>query len=309
VTATPVLDIGGTHVTAALVDPGTWRTVPGSRRRVALDADGPAERLIATIAAALATLGPLTGTRAGVAIPGPFDYARGVGDFRGVDKFAALRGVDVGAALAGALHAPPDSFVFLNDAAAFGLGEYRGGALAGRRRGVALTLGTGVGSAFVADGTVLTRGSGVPPQGRVDLLAVRGRPLEQIVSRRAILADRQRLAGGAGVADVAELTALARAGDRGAAAALHAPMTALGLALGPWLAAFETEILVLGGGIAAALDVIEAPLRTGLAREHPNLRELPIQCSADPEQSVEVGAAWWAGRRRHVDPSSTSRQQ
>jgi len=297
VTATPVLDIGGTHVTAALVDPGAWRPVPGSRHRTALDADAPAERLIATIAAALATLGPLTGTRAGVAIPGPFDYARGVGDFRGVDKFAALRGVDVGAALTGALEAPPDSFVFLNDAAAFGLGECRGGALAGCRRGVGLTLGTGVGSAFVSDGSVVTRGTGVPPQGRVDLLTIRGRPLEQVVGRRAILAYRHRLTGRSGGAvdvDVADLTALARAGDQVATAALYAPMNALGLALGPWLAAFKTEILVLGGGIAAALDLIEAPLRTGLTWAHPGLRELPIRRSADPEQSVEVGAAWWA---------------
>jgi len=301
VTATPVLDVGGSHVTAALVDPAVWRTVPGSRRRVALDADAPAKRLIATIATALATLGPLTGTRAGVAIPGPFDYASGVGDFQGVGKFAALRGVDVGAALTGALNAPPDSFVFLNDAAAFGLGEHRCGALAGCRRGVGLTLGTGVGSAFVADGTVLTSGTGVPPQGRVDLLTIRGRPLEQVVGRRAILAHHHRLtgcsAGGVDV-DVADLTALARAGDRGATAALYAPMNALGLALGPWLAAFEAEILVLGGGIAAALDLIEAPLRTGLTWAHPGLGELPIRRSADPEQSIEVGAAWSAALGR-----------
>jgi glucokinase len=291
--ATPVLDVGGTHVTAALVDHATWRTLPGSRQRLDLDAHGTAEHLLDTIASALSSLGPLVGHRAGVAIPGPFDYPRGVGDFTGVDKFGALRGVDVGAALTRRLDSPPDSIAFLNDAASFGLGEIRTGALAGRRRGVALTLGTGIGSAFVADGAVLSEGPGVPPDGRVDLLRIAGRPLEQVVSRQAILAEYRRVSG-CDAGDVAALAALARAGDKAAVYALRAPMAALGAALGPCLARFEVEVVVLGGGIAGAFDLVEEPLRCALARAHPALRSVPVTRSADQQQSVEVGAAWYA---------------
>ena len=290
---TPVLDIGGTHVTAALVDHATWRTLPGSRYRLDLDAHGTAEHVLGTIASALSTLGPLVGQRAAVAIPGPFDYPRGVGDFAGVDKLGALRGIDVGAALIRRLGSPPASFTFLNDAASFGLGEMRTGALAGRRRGVALTLGTGIGSAFVADGAVLGEGPGVPPDGRVDLLRIDGRPLEQVVSRRAILALYRRLSGYDG-ADVAEVAALARTGDQAALCALRGPVAALGGALGPWLARFEAEVVVLGGGIAGAFDLIEEPLRAALTRTNPALRSLPVVRSADQQQSVEVGAAWYA---------------
>lgn len=292
-THTAVLDIGGTHVTAALVDHGTWTTVAGSRSRLALDPSASSTELIRIIATALSTVEPLAGVRVGVAIPGPFDYERGIGDFRGVDKFTSLRGVDVGAALTQALSSPPDRFVFLNDAAAYGIGEYRRGALAGHRRGVALTLGTGIGSAFVADGTVVTTGPDVPPAGRADLLSLDGQQLEHVVSQRALLAEYHRLSGQR-VGDVATLAALAWTGDHAAAEAFAGPLTALGLALAPWLARFDAQALVLGGGIAAAHDLIVGPLRTGLGRDHPQLQTLPILRSDDPEQSVEVGAAWHA---------------
>ena len=38
---TPVLDIGGTHVTAALVDLEAGRVAPGTTSRRSLDGDGP----------------------------------------------------------------------------------------------------------------------------------------------------------------------------------------------------------------------------------------------------------------------------
>jgi glucokinase len=46
----------------------------------------------------------------------------------------------------------------VNDAAAFGLGEWVAGAATGAGRAVAITLGTGVGSAFVDNGSVAHRG-------------------------------------------------------------------------------------------------------------------------------------------------------
>lgn len=105
------------------------------------------------------------GARWGVAVPGPFDYAKGVALFAGVGKFEALYGVDVRAALLGGLWQRPGDVVFLNDAHAFLAGEWTGGAAHGHRRAVGITLGTGVGSAFLADGLIREDGSGVPPGG------------------------------------------------------------------------------------------------------------------------------------------------
>ena len=55
---------------------------------------------------------------------------------------------------------------FLNDADAFGLGEWWTGRQRGARRIVAATLGTGFGSAFLADGRVV-HGPGIPPGGEI----------------------------------------------------------------------------------------------------------------------------------------------
>ncbi|MCT9931291.1 ROK family protein [Planotetraspora sp. A-T 1434] len=291
--AVATLDVGGTHVTAALVETRTWTTVAGSRHRRGLDAKGTAGEIVGTLASALDTLGSMSGRTVGIAMPGPFEYATGIGRFRDVGKFDGLDGVDVRAALTRALDPAPERIVFLNDAVAFALGELRRGVLAGRRRGVAITLGTGVGSAFVAGGRVVTEGIGVPPEGRADLLRIDGAPLEDVVSRRAILA-RYRRRSARGATDVATLAGLARAGDPGAAESLSTPLTALGRALAPWLADFEAEALVLGGGIAASFDLVAPPLRAGLLRTRPSLAALPIELTTGFEQSVEAGAAWHA---------------
>ena len=91
----PVLEIGGTHVTAVLVTANPWDLVPDSltdrpvgRRR---HRGGAAGRL----AAAANSLPGGHRSDWVVAVPGPFDYARGIGLFRDVGKFDSLYGVDV----------------------------------------------------------------------------------------------------------------------------------------------------------------------------------------------------------------------
>src|SRR5688572_21060975 len=86
----------------------------------------------------------------GVAVPGPFDYERGISLVR--HKLLELHGVDLRSELAAALGFAPSSIRFLNDAAAFALGEWWVGAARGHRRAVGITLGTGLGSAFLDAG-------------------------------------------------------------------------------------------------------------------------------------------------------------
>jgi len=297
----PVLDVGGTHVTAALVDTGTWSSRPGTRHRLPLRSEGTTAEIIETIARCAQTLGPLTGTTLTVAIPGPFDYARGIGRYEGVAKFDALNGVDVRARLLDAIPSPPDSIEFLNDAAAFGIGEWVGGSATDCRRSVAVTLGTGVGSAFIDSGVAVDSGPLVPAGGEVHFLQIDGRPLEDVMSRRAIIAAYRRhaipdTAAAEEIADldVREIAGLAASGDHAALRALQEPCQALGVAISPWLKRFEAEILVVGGGLTASWSLIEPPLRNGVERGAPGLKGLPIVRSRDPEESVERGAAWFS---------------
>ncbi len=256
----PVLEIGGTHVTAALVSPRT--AAVAARVRRPLDAQARAGDILGAVLRCARTLPAApAGARWGVAVPGPFDYAKGVALFAGVGKFETLYGVDVRAALLDGLPGDPADVAFRNDAHAFLAGEWTAGAARGHTRAVGITLGTGVGSAFLADGAPRTSGPGVPPEGRIDLARIDGRPLEDVVSRRAILT---RYAAGADV-DVREVAARARAGEEPARRVLDAAFGALGAELGPRLAAFRATALVVGGSMAESWDLVAPPLTAALA--------------------------------------------
>lgn len=296
--AVPALEIGGTHVAGAIIDVDAPAVVTGTRTRLPLDADGPAASIVATILACAGRLGDLpVGAIWGIAIPGPFDYARGIGSFEGVAKFGALDGVDVGRSLLDGL---PGStrIVFLNDADAFLIGEWAAGAGVGHARLAGITLGTGIGSAFLADGRIVNTGPDVPPNGEVHLLSIDGRPLEDTVSRRAIVAAYAHLAdetGGAPTPDVVEIAARARRGEVAARAAIEGPLRALGAVLAPWLARVGASALVVGGSMAGSWDLVEPPLRAGL--------DLPIEVHRArlPDEAGLIGAALHA-----VDPMDLS---
>ncbi|WP_019068429.1 ROK family protein [Streptomyces hokutonensis] len=254
----PVLEIGGTHVTAALVDLRAGRVT--GRTRKPLDADGAAEDILDVVRCCADGLSAPPGARWGVAVPGPFDYARGVALFKGVGKFDALYGTDVRAALLHGLRQRPGDVVFLNDAHAFLTGEWSTGTVRGHRRAVGITLGTGVGSAFLADGRICEHGPGVPPEGRMDLTEIDGRPLEDTVSRRAILARY-----GDPAADVHDIADRARAGEERALRVLADVFTGLGAVLGPRLLDFGATALVVGGSMARSWDLVAPALSAGLA--------------------------------------------
>jgi predicted NBD/HSP70 family sugar kinase len=290
----PVLEVGGTHVTAAVVDAAAGRVLKRTRIRRQLDSDRPASDVIRTLLEAAAPVAAAAGPNAtlGVAIPGPFDYVGGVGRFEGVAKFESLNGVDVGAALQAGLDGMVDRIAFLNDADAFVLGEWAWGAAAGHRRVAGVTLGTGIGSGFLDAGHVVVDDPRVPPDGSVHLLSIDGRPLEEAVSRRALL-RRARLAIEElpADADVLDVALLARAGDRRARRVFDDAFAVLGTALAPWLAGFEASVLVVGGAIAGSWRLVRPPLVRALRRAEPILAGLAVRRAAHPEDSALIGAA------------------
>ncbi|MFE3519589.1 ROK family protein [Streptomyces sp. NPDC059166] len=305
-TQVPVLEIGGTHVTAALVDMTTRPPAAGTAVRRPVPADGGAAEILDTFADAARHLAAPHGAHWGVAVPGPFDYAAGIGRFRGIGKFEALHGVDVGAELRDRLP-HPRAISFLNDADAFALGEHHGADLAKPGRSVCVTLGTGVGSSFLRDGRPVTEGPDVPPEGRAHRITVDGRPLEEVVSRQAIRARYAGAAGldeRAGVPDVRAIAALARRNDPHALATISGCFTALGRALAPWCAAFRPDVMVVGGSMTASWDLIGPALRTGLtagaeaAGEGAVVAAMDLRTARRPDDAPLIGAAHWAMERR-----------
>jgi len=308
--ATPILEIGGTHATAAWVHPNGW-LVSGLVRR-GLDADGSAAGVIGDLARTAAELDAPVGAHWGLAVPGPFDYELGIARYAGVGKFDSLSGVDVRAALTEALPRRPGSISFVNDASAFLIGEWLTGAARGVDRCAAITLGTGIGSAFLDHGVVIDRGPQVPPQAEVHLLVHDGRPLEDWVSRRAIRRRYACAVGGSragghadpsvgpdapgaaepsGGLDVDEIARLARSGHAIAAGVLDEAFELLGRLIRPWLRSFGAEVLVVGGSVSRSWDLVEPPLLAGLSST--SGQSVPtVRLARHPERSPLVGAAY-----------------
>ncbi len=279
----PVLDIGGTHVTAALVDPSSWR-IATSPRRLDVDSAAGADRILDTFAAAAADLEVAPRARWAVAMPDPFDYERGIGRFHGVAKYESLDGVDVRAGLLNRLPGGPAGIVFCNDADAFTVGEWVAGAAAGTTRAVGLTLGTGVGSGWVDSGSIVDPGT--PPGGRAHRLSVDGVPLEDAMSRRAI---RRAYAEATGdrAADVREIAERARAGEPAATTALARAVQALGRALAGPLRDFRADVVVVGGSMARSWPLFAPWFRAGAG----DVPVPPTRVAQDADGAPLVGAA------------------
>ncbi|HZX01980.1 ROK family protein [Kribbella sp.] len=267
-----VLEIGGSHVTAAVVAPGTWDVTEVDR--AALESQAAAEVVVGQLADAARKL-PLANGLA-VALPGPFDFGTGVAWYRDQGKFDQLYGFNLGAALGNELGV--ERLLFVNDAEAFAVGEWTAGEVRGVERCVGVTIGTGIGTAFLADGRVLREGGTVPPGGELYKTTYAGKPLEDSVSARAIL---RRYAESAGheAPGVKEIADQARAGDRAAHEVLLACFTDLADALKPWLSSFGVTKTVLGGSIAGAFDLVHSAL------------DFPAAATKDTEHSALIGAA------------------
>jgi glucokinase len=254
------IDIGGTHVTAGRVEVGARSVDPRSRTRLLLPATGTRSALLEQISSAAASIAGQDVRSVGVAVPGPFDYSTGVS--RMEHKLRGLYGIDLRSKLCDALRLTDAAAVrFLNDADAFVLGEWWAGAARGHARAVGVTLGSGLGSAFVVDGEIVRTWPGIPADGPLHQHSFRGAPVEQAISGSAVAARY----GADGVVDCESIAARAVAGERSACRVFEDLGEALAEFLTPWLRTFQPTCVVVGGSIARSWDLFAPRLTAGLA--------------------------------------------
>ena len=120
------VDIGGTHVTVCLVDISRGELVSSSMVRAHVDPSMQKSDIIEAWGNAIRESFSKTGCtvdRVGIAMPGPFDYDKGISYIKGLHKFEHLYGENVKELLAENLGIEPGNIVMLNDASAFLLGE------------------------------------------------------------------------------------------------------------------------------------------------------------------------------------------
>lgn len=298
----PALEVGGTHLSVGLVDVDDRRVVETSRRESPLDASAGSRVLLDQIASSILALDAPVDEVLSIAMPGPFDYERGIGRYQGIGKFESLEGVDVGAELRARLKYPERELVFLNDAEAFLLGEWAAGAVSGHERAIALTIGTGIGSAFLVDGRIVRSGRGVPLDGAVHNVSFQGSPLEDVVSRRCIRDAYLALCPGTESLDVFDIAVVARSGEASARLVFETIFTTLGEAISSCVHEFAATVLVVGGGISRSWDLVAPPLCKGLMSANANVT-LDVKPAMHLDESALVGAALYATSAQRFGPN------
>jgi glucokinase len=252
------VDIGGSHITAVAVDMASHTIISGSRAESTVDNKAEADEILTvwtdTLKRVLRGIQIFNLRGIGFAMPGPFDYVKGICLIRGVPKYEKLYGVNVGKAVASKLGLPCDCRVrFMNDASSFAVGEAWAGKAADYRKMMAITLGTGFGSAFVNDRIPVVDGDRVPRMGCVYHLPFGTGIADDYFSTRWFTSRFHDVTGreAAGVKEVAM-------------EAVHQPEVrvlftefgaSLGAFLAPWLIRFEAEILIIGGNISHSWEL------------------------------------------------------
>lgn len=278
-------DVGGTSIKAAVVK-GNGEVLDSSVQHYDSKANGSKEEMIEhlvhliVIQAAYAD-GPNDSIAGiGYAFPGPFDYKKGISHVRSIGKFDSLFGVSLRDEILVRLDRDyPDlipgniPIVFENDASLFGLGQYDIGHARKYKKSICLTLGTGLGSVFIEEGSVITRREDVPEGGWVYHLPFGSSILDDYLSRRGIL----RLAEQEGLdpkLDVRELAALTDQGNEITKKVFLRFGENLGRGLKPVVQKFRPEALIFGGQIAKCsrhfLEVMKVSL------DEPHLDVIPI---------------------------------
>ena len=286
------LDIGGTHVSGGRVNVASASLETGSRAFETLPPSAGRTELLAAISRVTRSIAKPDLAGLGVSVPGPFDYSGGVSEI--THKLEGLHGIDLRPELqAAAALQDPSTIRFLNDAEAFLLGEWWAGAARGHPRAVGVTLGTGLGSAFSDEGEIIRSGAGVPPGGELYAVRFRGAPVEQTISRAALLAAYG--ASWEGGVDVEQIADRALAGEQAARRVFTDLGSALGQFLAPWLQAFEPSCLVVGGSIARSWELFAAALQSELG-PIPELRTVTV--ARQLEDAQLLGAAFYAAGSR-----------
>jgi glucokinase len=302
------VDLGGTKLLAGAVDAELGVHHRASRPARGADRAQVLARLVDVVReAADAAPGPVTAV--GFGIPSLMDREHGVAVFT---NHLPLADVPLRTLLGEQLGLP----VFLdNDANCAMLAEHRFGAARGARHAVLLTLGTGIGGGLVVDGRLVrgaTGAAGEPGHMVVDLdgepcfgncpnrgcleTVVSGEALGRAASRAAAAHPASalgRAVASGRAASGALVTELAHDGDDVSVGLLRSAGEMLGVGIVNLVNLLNPEVVVIGGAVVAAGELLLEPAREvvaarALAPSRDDVRIVPARFAAE---SGMVGAA------------------
>ncbi|UCH33033.1 MAG: ROK family protein [Armatimonadota bacterium] len=278
------VDIGGTNVRAGILDKQA-HILCDARRPALADQGMPKtlEQVVEALREAMAEHGITAQDLCGIGmgVPGLHDSPQGICHFS--PNFADCRDVAVTEPVQAALGV---ATFMLNDVKTATLGEYRFGAGKGARHMVMITLGTGIGGGVVSDGELrLGSTEGFAEVGHM-VIEVNGPKCgcgnhgcwEALAGRDAIIdraivklqTGRESLLGERIEYDISRVTPAlivecASEGDGLCVEVMAETGHYVGVGLTNLITLYNPEVLVVGGGIAQAGEVLLAPARRVVA--------------------------------------------
>lgn len=285
-------DIGGSHISCAAIDLNTGKILRETLTEKAIDNQAHASRIISDWSEALANSMsgiPVENIKGiGFAMPGPFDYLKGISYIKGLAKYENLYGFNITDAISSSLDVPDGFLVrFMNDASAFAVGEAWAGSAAKYNRSLSITFGTGFGSAFIDNKIPIVDGPEVPKVGCIYHVPYNDGIADDYFSTRGLL-GRYTKATGIELRGVKDLAALAGT-DKIVADLFTDFGDKAAEFLAPYIKDFKAEILVIGGNISHAYNLFGDVFESRLQKEKCNCA---VTLSALKEDAAMIGSAY-----------------
>ncbi|GAB2545634.1 hypothetical protein GCM10026983_14840 [Gracilibacillus alcaliphilus] len=226
----------------------------------------------------------------GFAFPGPFDYENGICYVKDVDKFNSIYGLNIQMEIWKRLmkkrvfnRISQDAiFFFQNNVSMFAIGEWKNQGLDSKvNRGLFLTVGNGIGSAFLEDGRIITDRYDVPPNGWIYNLTFYDSIIDDYISHRGIM----RIARETELPEnIDEIIEKYQSGDKRAIELFNRFGCYFSEVLTMINKEFKAEVIVIGGEIAKIVKYYENSLVENLEDNTP-----PIMWSRQTERCTFKG--------------------
>ena len=275
-----LLDVGGTEIK------GCTSAAEGKKsgiRKFPSQAQKSAEKILdnfAGICRALAKEANGTIRGVGMAIPGPFDYEKGISRMKGLNKYDAIYGIPLEAEIKARVPELEEArFLFLHDIEAFALGESWYGTCCGAEKIMCVCVGTGAGSAFIEHRKPVKTGNGVPENGWIYQIPFRDSILDDYLSVRGL--ERISLGVLGKAQSGRELSHLAEAGNMEAREVWRRFGLDAAEGLVPVLAAYQPDLLLMGGQISKSFRWFGAQLNAECEKRG-------IRIQIEPETSARA---------------------
>jgi len=285
------LDIGGTHITAAVINKTEMKVIDFSLYKESFDSNLPVEQVMNIWKRVINTsienskVNGITGVA--VCMPGPFDYEKGICWIKDQSKYEHFYGLNVRNLILESLNFSKDFLVlFENDAVCFGKGEVFKQQENLSKKVMAVTLGTGLGACFIDKGLSISSGNSVPADGEIYNLPYKEGMAEDYVSVRGLLSHYKSLKE-VDLNNGLELYNLAVNGDQSAVKVFETMGEDLAAVVIPWLNNFSADHIIIGGKIANASDLFLSSFNKTLKESGV---EVQVSISTDNEIAALLGA-------------------